>query len=419
MNMRPESQSDVRRQGVRHWGVRHRGLRHRGGRILVLAAAAALVVATALPAAAQARRTRPPENHGTSGGSSGGHVSSPAPTPSSGGSSSSTAGRPVPRSGGPAVSTRPPAGAGAGVIHNDDRRPGGYYRGYYPGNRYGYYNDYWYPSRFSWSLGYWGWYGWPDYPYYPWPHTYPYGYGYPPYYGGEYGGGYGEPAYYGSRVRQSMGALDLDLKPGDTQIWLNGQYIGVADNFDGWPQYLWLEQGDYHFVFFYEGRKTIVREYHVLPGVVLDVEDRLEPGESTPPQDLFPPPTVRRDERLRQNEEKRRRAEAQSGDWRERSEAMRREQARRDDEGMATGAPGAAEDFGSLALSVEPPDASVYLDGRFLGTADDLVRLRRGLTVDAGEHQLSVVRPGYEPQDRDFAVEPGEEVRLDVRLERR
>ena len=400
-------------------------LRRWGWRTLAPAAALALVLAAALPADAQARRTRPPENQGSSGGQTATPAPSPSPSPSggssSGSSNSGTASRPTPRPGGPAVDTRPPGRSGGGVISVDRRSHRGYYPGHYPYDRhygsypgyYGFYGSSWYPYRFSWWLGYSGWYGWPDYPYYVWPHTYPYGY-YGPY-------GYGEPVYYGSRERASMGALDLDLKPGDTQIWLNGQYIGVADNFDGWPQYLWLEEGDYHFVFFYEGRRTIAREYHVYPGVVLDVEDRLERGESTPPQELFPPPTERRDARIQENEAKRRQAAAESADWRERSEAIRRQQAEAAEGGaeMEPGmAPGAAEDFGSLALTIEPPDASVYLDGRFLGTAEDLVRLRRGLTVDAGEHQLSVVRPGYAPQDQDFEVAPGEEVRLTVRLDR-
>lgn len=378
-------------------------LRRWGARVLVPAAALVLVLGTALPAGAQASRTRPSGDRDSKGT---GSASAPSPPPVSVSGSSSSGSRPSPPpSGGPAVDTRPPGTGGAPTSVQGTARHG-YSRGYYPGHRY-VYSDYWYPYRYSWWLGYWGWYGWPSYPYYPWPHTYPYGYGY------GHGGNYPyQPAYYGSRVRPSMGALDLDLKPGDTQIWLNGQYIGIADNFDGWPQYLWLEEGDYHFVFFREGRRTIAREYKVYPGVVIDVADRLEAGESQPPQELFPVPTARRDARLRDNEEKRRRAEAEAAaDWRERSEAIRARDGRDD-------RPPAGEDFGSLELLVEPPDASVYLDGRFVGTAEDLARLRRGLTVDAGEHELEVVRPGYAAETLAFTVEPGEEVRLDVRLDR-
>ena len=372
-----------------------------GARVLTPAAAFVLVLAVALPAAGQASRTRPQDDRGSGGAP----AASPAPSapPSAPSSTPGTTSRPTPRSGGPAVDTRPPGSTGGGVIGVDNRtrRPGGYYPGYYPGR---YYSDYWYPYRYSWWLGYWGWYGWP-YPYYPYPHTVPYyGYG---------GGGYPyEPAYYGSRVRPSMGALDLDLKPGDTQIWLNGQLIGTADSFDGWPQYLWLEEGDYHFVFFYPGRRTIAREYKVYPGVVIDVEDRLEEGESTPPEELFPVPTARREARLRDNDETRRRAEAEAAaDWRQRAEAIRAREAREADEAL-----GDAK-FGSVVLDIEPRDSSVYIDGRFVGTAEELARLPNGITVEPGEHEIQVVRPGHGPETTTFDIEHGEEVTFRTRLD--
>lgn len=390
---------------------------------LAVAVALLMALATALPADAQARRTRPPENQGSSGSTSSAspppsRPSSPpaARSGSSGGQQPSSVRGSSPRDRrGPAVRTRPGTGSSPRVIENDRRdyryrghRPYRSYRhGYYPHR--GYYNYGWDPYRYSWHLGfgYWGWYDWPyPYPYRGYPHTYY-----------DYGRGYYGPyrvPYYASQVRDSMGALDLDLKPGDTKIYLDGHYIGTADNFDGWPQYLWLEQGDYHFVFYAEGRRTIAREYKILPSVVIDVEDRLERGESTPPEELFPVPTERRDERLARNAEMRARAEAEAeADWRRRSEEIRREGGDWDDEGYET----PSGEFGSLQLTAAPPDASVYLDGRFLGTAADLMRLARGLTVDAGDHTLSIVRPGYDPEEIPFTAEPGEIVEIDVELQ--
>ena len=64
-----------------------------------------------------------------------------------------------------------------------------------------------------------------------------------------------------------------------------------------------------------------------------------------------------------------------------------------------------------------PADASVYLDGRLLGSGDELGQLHAGLVVDAGSHMIEVVRPGYATKRLEFAVAAGDEVELEVLLE--
>ncbi len=253
-----------------------------------------------------------------------------------------------------------------------------YYRGRYPSrHHYGY-------RGHSYYYG-----GYPGYYYYP-----SYGFfGYYPFSFSYFGWG-GGPAYYRSSEGE-WGALDLDVRPEKARIYVDGQRIGVADNFDGFPSYLWLEEGTYDIVIYKEGYETIARQYTIYPGVVIDVEDRMVPGESVLPEDLMAKSTARREERLRQD--------------RERVARVRLD--RRDDVLDARGEPG------RLALAVEPSDASIYLDGRFLGTADELGRLHSGLIIDSGEHSLHIVRPGYEGKEVEFEVESGGQVDLSVELD--
>ncbi len=83
-----------------------------------------------------------------------------------------------------------------------------------------------------------------------------------------------------------LGTLDLNVKPKDTQVYLNGNYIGVTDNFDGSPRYLWLKEGTYEVTFYNEGYATVVHEFEIYPGKVIDVKQRLLPGDSVPPGEL-------------------------------------------------------------------------------------------------------------------------------------
>jgi hypothetical protein len=249
----------------------------------------------------------------------------------------------------------------------------------------------------SWNYGiYWGW----PYLYGSW--------GYPYHY---------PPAVYSGRA-QGLGALDLDVNPERAQVFLDGQYLGVCDDFDGFPDYLWLEPGTYDLVFFHEGYRTVAHQVTVRTGLRIDFNDRMVPGEAVRPEDLPSKSVERREERLRRDreaaEEARAAQTARDEAWRTRRETTRRE----------TGEPAAGADHldvrsepGRLQLRVVPADASIYLDGRFLGTGEELARLRSSLLVDAGSHRLEVVRPGYESVEKEFVAIAGEEVELRLELE--
>ncbi|HEX9800387.1 MAG TPA: PEGA domain-containing protein [Thermoanaerobaculia bacterium] len=237
-----------------------------------------------------------------------------------------------------------------------------------------------------------------------------------PYWGG-YWGGYWDGYGYGPRLGYPRvypqpgavyGALDTDLSPERAEVWVDGERVGVADDFDGFPDYLWLEKGTYDVVFYLPGFKTIARQYSIYPGLVLDAEDRMERGESVLPSDLGPASHERRDARLERDRE-----------LRERVAAEERDLEADETEGETDGGDylDARAEPGRLRLRVEPADASVYLDGRFLGTGDDLAGLRAGLLVDSGSHRLEIVRPGYRSVERTVEVDVGEETVIAVELD--
>jgi hypothetical protein len=67
-----------------------------------------------------------------------------------------------------------------------------------------------------------------------------------------------------------------------------------------------------------------------------------------------------------------------------------------------------------LRLTVSPDDASVYVDGRFYGTA----REAGHLYLSPGSHRVEVVRPGYRTFEKDVEVSADGTTGLDVSLER-
>lgn len=243
--------------------------------------------------------------------------------------------------------------------------------------------------------------------YRPYPRTHFYWYGgyYPFYVGWDW------PIYrhpypswgYGS----ASGALDLDVVPEEAEVFVDGRPVGAADNFDGLPTYLWLEPGTYEIAFFHQGFETLSREYRVANGVVTRVRDRLLPGEAVRPE---PAPAAVGDleERVASAEEKK------LDIWRERADQSR--SLKRTEAGEEPALDVRAEP-GRLLLTIRPRDASVYLDGRFLGTGAELSRLHAGLIVDPGEHELQIVRPGYTEEKESFEIETGEDLELEIELD--
>lgn len=243
--------------------------------------------------------------------------------------------------------------------------------------------------------------------YYPRSPFYWYGYYYPFYYG-HYA--YGYPHYgrydrYRYSSGEALGALDLDVRPEKAEVYVDGRFVGVADNFDGFPSYLWLEPGTYEIAFYKEGYETVTRAVKVPPGTEIGFEDRMVAGTAVKPE-APPEPVAAASSRERDFDRK-------AEEWRVRAREYkaRKEAAEGSDTLDARGEPG------RLFLVVRPGDASVYLDGRFLGTGNELSRLHNGLIVDPGEHEIEVVRPGYGSETKTFSVDAGEELDLSLRLE--
>jgi len=95
--------------------------------------------------------------------------------------------------------------------------------------------------------------------------------------------------YYPAAVptRNDLGAIRLKVRPKKTEIFLDGDYLGRAGQYDGYPGYLWLEQGSHTLVFYRQGFRTFARSFEVRAGMITDVRVEMEPGETRTPEELL------------------------------------------------------------------------------------------------------------------------------------
>jgi hypothetical protein len=198
--------------------------------------------------------------------------------------------------------------------------------------------------------------------------------------------------------------LDIDVSPEKAEVYIDGTRVGVADNYDGFPAYLWLDPGTYDLVVYHEGFKTLARQVTIYSGQVVDVDNHLPRGESVRPEDLQSKETKNRDERLRRDRVRRGVLDRDLGRGLDRDLDVDLDLAE------TTG-------VGHLRLDVTPGNAVLYLDGHFLGTAEDIAELSTDLLLEPGQHTLEILHPSHGSKKIEIEMEAGDEEEIEVHLD--
>lgn len=206
-----------------------------------------------------------------------------------------------------------------------------------------------------------------------------FGFYFGPYYGPYYP--YPGPAYGPARYMAS--ALRTRVRPLDTQVYVNGYYAGVVDDFDGIFQRLYLPAGGHDIEFRLDGYQNFRTKIYMQAGDTREISHQMQPAPGVPSH--VPAPSG-----------------ALPSEWREGATPM------------PDGQP--ASPFGILTVRVDPTDAQIVIDGEpWLGT-EDLNEVT--LHVPAGRHTLEVRKDGYQTFRVEVELSEGAATSLNVRLTR-
>lgn len=221
------------------------------------------------------------------------------------------------------------------------------------------------------------------------------------------------PATVPAGAAPELAVIDTDVEPEAARVLLDGRLIGTADDFDGFPDYLYLEPGRYTLELELAGYEPEVIEIEAEVGRLYRLDNRLERRHGEPVAAWYDRPAGLPVGRVFGPAAGAARAPAAPAQEPRRAgpDTSLRPELRRAPDAVAvsTGA--------SLQLRVAPAQASIYLDGEFIGTGSELQSLTRGLTVGVGSHRVEVMAPGYQPRAVTFEVAEGEERQVVVELE--
>jgi len=317
------------------------------------------------------------------------------------------------RGGGGTVGRGAPGGHPGGGNPGQPSHPGGG-RGYNPGGGRGYYPGGGYGGGVYWGGPYY--YGsiWWRYPW-DW---YPCGYG--PYfcgpwwYYGWYGSGWYGGSYYndGYGTYYEVGGLKLQVKPKTAEVFVDGRYAGIVDDFDGFFDELSVPPGGHTLVLWLQGYRSVTQQVYIQRGSTLKLKYEmvaLPPGEQQEPRPTPPPEEPQPLPRRMQSAPSRPAQPAEP--------AAPRQPASPPTPMSAPPVPPAvvaALDFGQLAIRVQPSGAQILIDGEAWQTTPGSERLI--VHLPAGTHQVEVKKDGFRTFKTEVQIKLGETVPLNVSL---
>ncbi len=240
----------------------------------------------------------------------------------------------------------------------------------------------------------------------PW-YGYSYAYQYP-------WGPYGYPPYRGYRM-DAGASLRLEVKPKEAEVYVDGYYAGIVDDFDGTFQRLSVTPGEHEIELFLDGYRTVHQKVYVTPRKTFNVKysmERLAAGEQPEPrpQPEEPPPGSQAGPPRRGEMPPPMPQEPPQGRAPARRPQPMPPQQPREMPRAGTQAGG----YGTLAIRVQPGDAEVMIDGekwRGPSAQDRLV-----VDVAEGSHTVQISKAGYRTYVTDVQVRRGETSPLNVSL---
>jgi hypothetical protein len=183
------------------------------------------------------------------------------------------------------------------------------------------------------------------------------------------------------------------MRPREAEVFIDGYFVGRVDDFDGWAQRLHVEPGEHELAVYLEGHRTYRQNVLFRPGATLHIEHVLQPLAPGEPAEARPTPSG-----------------APARPYR-RPDPYPPPAARRVPEPPQAAVE--SQEYGAIAVRVQPADAEVVVDGERWESPDagDLT-----LQLAEGLHRVEIRKDGFRTYSAEIRVRRGETSSLNVSL---
>ena len=195
-------------------------------------------------------------------------------------------------------------------------------------------------------------------------------------------------------------SLRIQVTPQDTEVYVDGYYAGVVDDFDGMWQRLRVEPGQHEIALYHEGYRTARERVYLVRDKTFTIKRQLEALPSGGAAEPRPTP-----EAASGNEGPRPLPRGARPDPPLRSGPVAALPRSPSDESARTG---------RLMIRIEPADASIRIDGQPLEVTPG--ENSTTLDISEGRHVVQVRKAGYVGYLTEIEVRSGETSNVEVTL---
>ena len=224
-------------------------------------------------------------------------------------------------------------------------------------------------------------------------------------------GPYGYPPMYRGYRIDATASVRVEVKPKEAEVYVDGYYAGIVDDFDGVFQRLRLPPGEHEITLRLPGYRSVHQKLYLTRDATYKLRYTLEPlapGESTEPPPVPPTPSVER-------------AMVPPGmppqgmpPRRLPPQAYPQQPPPQYPQQVPHGGGSEAGSSATLTIRVQPSGADVTIDGeRWQGPEGDERLL---VQVSEGPHRIEVQKSGYRRFSTEIQARRGETVPLNVAL---
>jgi hypothetical protein len=226
-------------------------------------------------------------------------------------------------------------------------------------------------------------------------------------------GPYGYPPY---RYNVDPGAaVKLEVKPKQAEVYVDGYYAGIVDDFDGAFQRLRIRPGEHDIELYLDGYRTVHQKVYLQPDNTFKLKysmEKLGAGEQPEPrpQPPQPPPQAGPPGPGYQPPPEYPQPPQQRGPGRRAPQAPPPPPP----PGPGSARAGSASAFGTISVRVQPGDADVLVDGEKWRASEGQERLV--IDLPEGRHTIEIQKSGYRTYVTDIDVRRGETTPVNVSL---